>query len=65
MDMDPKTNPYVREHERTREQLEDLRKACHKVIKICLPLAANRNFMQIAGPARQIVNILTPYQSDE
>jgi len=41
-----------------------LQEDCKKVLEICKLPAGNRRFMQIAEPARRIINILKPYFED-
>lgn len=41
-----------------------LRRDLLKIQGILQPLANNRHFMQVAGPARQILNIIKPYITD-
>lgn len=48
----------------TQAEYLQLRRDLLKIAGICQPLAGNRHFMQVAGPARQILNIIKPYITD-
>jgi len=50
-----------RERNRLKQENEQMKRLMGQVAQVLLPCAANRRFMQIAGPARQCLNLVKPY----
>jgi wobble nucleotide-excising tRNase len=54
-----------KENANLRKENADLHQIIVKINEIMIPLASNRRFMQIAGPARQCLNLTKPFRPEK